>query len=40
MLEQDKNFVDPEDEVEEATMGYDTEDDEPRDDEPPPKDEN
>ena len=35
MSDRDKNFVDPEDDVEEAALSFDTEDDEP-----PPKDEN
>ena len=41
MLERDKNFIDPEEDAEETTtLGYDTEDDAPNDEELPPKDEN
>ena len=38
MLDQDRNFVDPEEDMEEGTAGFPTEDDAPNDDEPPPKD--
>ena len=40
MLDQDKNFIDPEDGEEEASLSFGTEDDPPRDEELPPKDEN
>ena len=39
MPDPDKKFLDTEDEAKEKTSyGYNTEDDAPRDDEPPPKD--
>lgn len=39
MLDQDRSFVDPEEDMEDASTGFATEDDAPNDDEPPPKDE-